>query len=323
MTTPILGIDIAKRKVDVVLLAEEKPRHKVFTNDARGFAELAGWIREHGALTVHACMEATGRYGEDLARFLDDAGHVVSVVNPAQIKAFGMSELSRTKTDKTDAGVIARFCLHHGPRPWKPAAPEIRELQDLSRYLYHLMAARQREKNRLHARIASTAVVESTLTVVECLDGRIREIRTRIREHIRRHATLKAKHDLLVTTPGIGETTAVKILAEIPDVDSFESARAAAAFAGVTPREHLSGSSVRGKARMSKVGNARLRKALYLPAVVAMRCNPIVRAMAERLRSRGKIPMVIVGAAMRKLLHIAYGILKHKKPFDPAIAVAR
>jgi transposase len=117
--------------------------------------------------------------------------------------------------------------------------------------------------------------------------------------------------------PGIGEATAAKLLAEIVDVNQYRSARQVAAFAGLVPKHRESGSSVRGKPRLCKVGTARLRKALYFPAIVATQHNPIIKAVSERLRERGKCPMLIVGAAMRKLIHIAYGVLKSGKPFDP------
>jgi transposase len=126
----------------------------------------------------------------------------------------------------------------------------------------------------------------------------------------------------LLAEPGFGPLTAAKLLGEILDVKLYESARQLAAFAGLAPRLHESGSSIRRKARLSKVGAPRLRKALYFPAIVAMRHNPHVRAMSERLKERGKCPMQIIGAAMRKLAHLAYGVLKSGKPFDPEIKTA-
>ncbi len=119
------------------------------------------------------------------------------------------------------------------------------------------------------------------------------------------------------TTPGIGEATAAALLAEVPDIKQYKSAREAAAFAGLVPRERQSGSSVRGRVRLSKIGNSRLRKALYFPAVTALRCSPFFQAWAEGLRQRGKSKMAVIGAVMRKLIHLAYGVLKTGKPFDP------
>ena len=122
---------------------------------------------------------------------------------------------------------------------------------------------------------------------------------------------------MLISIPGVAELTAARLLAEIQDVRRFESARQLAAYAGVTPRQFTSGTSVHGKSRMSKMGNVHLRKHLYMPAMVAKRCNPIIQEFCERLKERNKLPKVVIGAAMRKLLHIAYGILKSEQPFDP------
>jgi transposase len=131
------------------------------------------------------------------------------------------------------------------------------------------------------------------------------------------HPHLKAQRDLLTSIPGIAETTATVILAEIRDLDTFDSADQLAAFAGLTPHEFSSGSSVHGKPRLSKIGNSRLRKALYMPAVVACRHNPFIRAFCDRLLAKGKSKMSMVGAAMHKLLRQAFGVLKSQKPFDP------
>ena len=140
-----------------------------------------------------------------------------------------------------------------------------------------------------------------------------------IRDHIDQHPGLKAQQELLVSIPGIGQTTAAKFLAEIMDVKLYGSARQLAAFAGLVPRLHESGSSVRGKARLSKMGAGSLRKALYFPAIAAIKYNPYIKALSARLKERGKCPMQIIGAAMRKLLHIAYGVLKSGRPFDPSL----
>ncbi len=134
MKLPALGIDIAKLKFDVCLMnTEGKLRHKVFPNTLPGFAQLTMWLTKQGATPpeVHACMEATGTYGEALAYHLHAAGHIVSVINPAAVKAFAGSRLSRTKTDRVDAELIARFCAAQQPLAWTPPAPEVRALQAL------------------------------------------------------------------------------------------------------------------------------------------------------------------------------------------------
>ena len=322
MTTSPLGIDVSKLKFDACLVRDAgKLRHRVFPNTPAGFAQLSAWLSKHHVERAHACLEATGAYGEALATYLHEAGHVVSVVNPALIKAYAQSHLSRAKTDKADATLIARFCAERHPPEWRPLPGEVRELQALARRLDSLLGMRQMEANRLEV-AATAAVSESLAGHLAYLDEEIARTEKMIRSHIDRYPGLRGQRDLLLSIPGIGETTAAKLLSEIMDVKLYESARQLAAFAGLAPRLHESGSSVRRKARMSKTGAPRLRKALYFPAVVAIRHNPHVRAMSERLKERGKCPMQVIRAAMRKLLHIAYGVLKSGRPFDPELKTA-
>lgn len=313
----ILGIDISKRKFDAVLLYEGKQRHKVFPNQQEGFDKLQAWLNKQGVQQVHSCMEVTGTYAEALAGYLYEAGHLVSLVNPARIKAFGMSQLMRNKTDKIDAHLIALFCQTQKPEPWTPPSPEVRELQTLVRRLDALMQMRQQEVNRLHAGVKSAPVTASMHAVIACLDREIQTIQDLIQNHMHQHPALKAQQDLLTSIPGIAELTATKLLAEIPNLSTYHSARQVAAYAGLTPRQRVSGTSVRGKPCLSKTGNANVRKALYMPAVVAIRFNPLIRTFSERLRQKGKHSMSIIGSVMRKLLHIAYGVLKTGIPFDP------
>ena len=318
MTLPTLGIDIAKQKFNVCLIRPDgKLKHKVFPNSEVGFEHLASWLSKHGAARVHACLEATGTYGEALALCLHEAGHVVSVVNPAAIKAFAASRLSRTKTDRVDAELIARFCLAQQPAQWTPLPPEVRELQALVRRLEALVEMRVAEENRLSAGIVVTAVKASVEDLLVHLSEQIKRTEELIRAHIKSHPGLKEQSRLLDSIPGIGETTAATLLAEITDIKQYGSARQVAAFAGLVPRERSSGSSVRGRVRLSKIGNSRLRKALYFPAVTVLRSSPFFQDWAEGLRLRGKSKMAVIGAVMRKLIHLAYGVLKHGKPFDP------
>lgn len=313
-----LGIDISKSKFDVALLRDDgKLRHKVFPNTPEGYQQLSAWLVKYRVQLVHACLEATGTYSEALAVYLHSTGHIVSIVNPVVIKAFAQSELSRTKTDKADAALIARYCHNHQPPAWSPPAPEISQLQALVRRLEALIDMRQQESNRLDGGISAETVKESVTDHIAYLDQQIARTKAQIEEHIDQHPSLKQQRDLLSSIPGIGDLTAAKLLAEIVDINHYSSARQAAAFAGLVPRHNQSGTSVRGKPRLCKVGTARLRKALYFPAIVATQHNPVIKAMSERLRERGKCPMLIIGAAMRKLIHIAYGVLKSGKPFDP------
>ncbi len=317
-TLSTLGIDIAKLKFNVCLINPSgKLRHKVFPNTSTGFAQLREWLAKQGIEQLHACLEATGTYGESLALFLYQAGHTVSVVNPAAIKAFAGSRLSRTKTDRVDAELIARFCLAQAPPAWTPLPQEVRELQALVRRLEALVEMRVAEENRLEAGIMVEAVTASVEELITHLSAQIKHTEKLIREHIKDHPKLKEQSELLDSIPGIAQTTAAAILAEITDITQYRSARQVAAYAGLVPRERQSGSSVRGRTRLSKIGNARLRKALYFPAITALRCSPFFQAWAKGLQERGKCKMSIIGAAMRKLIHLAYGVLKTGKPFDP------
>jgi transposase len=312
----VLGIDISKAKFDVALLkGEAKIKNKVFANNLEGFTELQTWLTSQGVGSLHVCMEATSIYGNAVARFLVAAGYKVSIVNPSRPKAFGRSELNRTKTDRADAKVIARFCAALKPAAWIPPSIEVEQLQALVHRLDNLTAMQQQEKNRLAT--VDPILVESITAHIDFLHEQIAETKKRIRDHFNAHPALKAQRNLLTSIPGIAETTATVILAEIRDLNTFDSADQLAAFAGLTPVEFSSGSSVRGKPRLSKIGNSRLRKALYLPAVVARRHNPFIRDFCDRLLAKGKSKMSMIGAAMHKLLRQAFGVLKSQKPFDP------
>lgn len=322
MTTSPLGIDISKRKFDACLVRDScKLRHRSFPNTPDGFSQLSAWLTKYQAERVHACLEATGAYGEALSTYLHEAGHTVSVINPAVIKAYGESHLSRAKTDKADATLRARFCAERRPPAWRPLPAEVRELQALARRLDSLLEMRQMEANRLE--VAATAAVSQSLAGhLAYLDEEVAGTEALIRSHIDSHPGLRGQRDLLVSIPGIGATTAAKLLAEIMDVKLYASACQLAAFSGLAPRLHESGSSVRKRAKLSKVGAPRLRKALYFPAIAALKHNPYIKELGERMSQRGKCPMQIIGAAMRKLVHIAYGVLKSGRPFDPEMKTA-
>lgn len=318
MDCKFVGIDVSAVKFDVALLGTgDRFRHRTFSNSRHGFAALLKWLGEQGPGDLHVCLEATGTYGLALATHLHQAGLRVSVVNPVCIKAFGQSELRRAKTDRVDAMVIARFCRAMRPAPWQPPSAEVAGLQALVRRLADLQAMHTSERNRLQVPGIPAQVRASVRKMLAHIERQMEAINSQIEQHIERHPQLKAQRDLLCSIPGIGKATASVLLAENVRASGYASARQLAAYAGLVPQPRQSGSSVRGKARLSKRGNAHLRKALYFPAVAAMRYNPILRAFAARLRAAGKATMVIIGAVMRKLLHQAYGVLKSGRPFDP------
>lgn len=316
MTLPKLGIDVSKKTFAVALLRLDKVKNKSFENTPAGFGLLSSWLVNLGVNQVHAVMEATGAYSDAIAEYLVDTGHQVSIVNPAQVSAFAKSELSRNKTDRVDAAVLARFARSHEPPPWTPPAKELRELQMLVRHREHLINHRTQLSNRLTEGRSMRSVTASLKKLITALDKELVSVERKIRQHIDTHPTLKADVDLLTSISGIGDQTAYNLLAEIRHLREYKTSRQVIAYAGLSPRRIESGSSVRVRQRLSKTGNSRVRKALYLPALTALKHNPVIRALGDRLIERGKEKLAVIGAAMRKLLTIAFGVLKSGKPFD-------
>ena len=315
MSGSILGVDIAKKKFDVALLINGKPKHKVFPNNEEGFELLMAWLQKQNVDHVHVCLEASSTYGDELATSMHDAGHTVSIVNPARIKGFARSELLRTKNDKVDASLIARFCLAMHPEPWIPPPLVIRNLQALVRRVDALITMRTQEFHRLGT--AQDTIEHSIREHVVYLDRQIEAIKQQIVDLIKNDPDLKAKRDLLKSIPGIGEATIAAILGELHMFERCDHVQKVVAFIGLAPRQFISGTSIKGKPRLSKIGHARLRKALYMPAMVSIQCNPIIQTFYHRLKENGKNGKVIVCAIMRKLVHLIFGILKSGRPFDP------
>ena len=272
---------------------------------------------ETGATTAHVCLEATGVYGEAVAEVLAAHGMTVSVINPAQIKAFGASRLVRTKTDQVDARLIAEFCAERSPTPWQAPSPGEQALRAMVLRLEALQTMRTQESNRLE--VAREAVKPGITEHIEWLDKQIDVLAKTIRDHINDDPDLKDKQALLNSIPGVGERTIATLLAFYANVERFGNARQAVAFAGLDPRQHESGSSVKGKPRLSKIGHAFLRKALYMPAMVTLYKTAWGKRFRERLAASGKPPKLIIGAMMRKLVHVVFGVLKSGKMFNPAL----
>jgi transposase len=316
-----LGIDVAKAKLDCALrLPNGKHRNKVVDNNDKGYAELHAWLLKHEAGSPRVCMEATGTYWERVAEYLAGRGMLVSVINPAQIKAFGASRLVRTKTDKVDAQLIADFSHERQPEPWLAPSPAEQALRAMVLRLEALQAMRQQESNRLD--VARAAVRQGIVEHITWLDGQIKELIKAIKRHIDDDTDLRSKRELLDTIPGLGERTIPVLLSYYANPERFDNAKQAVAFAGLDPRQHESGSSVRGKPRMSKVGHSFLRKALYMPAMVTVYRTAWGKRFGQRLRAAGKAKKLIIGAMMRKLVHVAFGVLRSGKIFDPTLHAA-
>lgn len=317
MSKIFLGIDISKSNFDAsLLLLDQKIKTKKFSNTKIGFKSLENWLKDCtvNITDMHACMEATGIYGEALAEFLYEIGCIVSIVNPTKIKGFGMSELSRTKTDRADSKLIARFCKAINPAAWVPIKPEHKELQRLIKRLEDLKKLLQIEKNHLESAELSN-IKKSIESVIKHLQVQIQEITKLINNIINKNPDLQQKQKLLETIPGVGQATVIQILGFI-NIDNFSNIKQLDAFVGLNPKQKQSGTSIHGYSKISKIGSTSLRKTFYFPAIVAKQHNPIIKIFCERLKAKGKATMVIICAAMRKLIHIIYGVLKSGKAFD-------
>jgi transposase len=318
-----LGIDIAKQKFDVRLEVNGKARKHQFANSPEGCENLVAWLNQLDVEQVHACMEATGTYGEALAEYLYQLGHKVSVVNPARIKGHAQSQMKRHKTDELDAEVIRHFCQTQEPEAWEPVKEEIKVLRSLVRRRDDLVMMHTQEANRLQSGELVEGVRSSVEQMLGHLEKQIAELEKQIAEHIDQHPDLKHQVELISSIPGIGQQTAIKLVAELKEIGAYSDARSLAASVGVTPAQHKSGSSVHGTSRISKVGNSALRGALWWPAISAMRYNPVIQSFVKTLRKARKHNFAIIIAVIRKLLHLVYGVIINNSPFDPNWAAAK
>lgn len=312
------GIDIAKSKFDCAIRLENgKYKNKVFKNDVSGFVIFISWITEQNIKNLHVCMEATGIYWEALAEYLIHRGFTVSVVNPAQIKAFSMSLLIRSKTDRGDARVISDFCFERQPAVWQAPSVEEQELRALVLRLESLQKMRTQESNRIQ--VARTNVIKNIKDHIVWLDNEIATLLKEIQLYINRNTEMKNMKKLLESIPGLGAKTAAVLLSFGIHLGRFINARQATAYAGVDPRLNESGSSVRGRPRLSKTGHAFLRKSLYMPAMTTLFRTEWGKQFYSRLSAAGKPPKLIIGAIMRKLIHVAFGVLRISEKFDKSL----
>jgi len=317
-----VGVDVSKKKFDVYFeRADGRGKGKVFANDAEGVAALLAWGRAQGVDWTQAgvCLEATGPYGNALAHALHEAGVVVAIENPARIQAFARMLGARVKTDRADARLIARYARQHPPRRWTPPSAHEARLHALVSRLDDLIVMRTMEQAR--AQQVQGEALRSVGNVLKALEGEITRLREAISDHIDQDPDQRRKADLLNSIPGLGQETISRVLAYLGPLERFENVRQVVAYVGLNPRVRQSGQRI-GASPISKQGSSAIRKALYMPALVAKRHNPVLRAFCERLAAKGKRPKQVVVAAMRKLVHLMWGVLKSGRPFDPAIGLA-
>lgn len=324
----VVGIDVSKAKLDVAWLKDVqalKVKSKVLGNDRAGHKELVAWLQKQLAQPldqIHVVMEATGIYHETLAYWLHEQGVKVSVVNPAWVRDFAKGIGAVHKTDKADALVLARYGALTSPSLWQPEPPPIRELKALLARLEALEADLQREQNRLEKAEfspSSSIILESLHTMIRELQKERDRLEQEIDDHIDRHPDLKNDLRLLRTIPGVGPVVSRVMLSVIRSRD-FKQASECAAFLGVIPKLKESG-VFKGRTTLSKKGSPSVRAKLYMAAVVASQYNPAIRAQKERLLRNGKTKMQALGAAMRKLVHQCFGVLKHQTEYSPQSAL--
>ena len=312
------GVDVSKKKLDVMLLAQEKFHYKVVENSNDGVIFLQEWIKsklEKDAF-VHFCMEATNVYHELLAfSLLENKNFKVSVVNPRIVKSYAKS-LVKTKNDKTDAKILAEFCKERNPRPFSPQSKERRELRDLSRLMDNLVELRIMQKVRLQTfnTEAAARVVKATLNSI---DNTIAETEEEIKYYYNTYPELHKEYELLNSIPSFGKRVSNVLISEIyKDEYGMYNSKRLTAFFGLEIREMESGSSVWSKPRITKFGNPRVRNMLYMAALVAIRHNAKMSDFYLRLVNKGKPKKLALIAVARKLLVVACAILNSKKPYE-------
>jgi transposase len=300
------------------ILPGGRVKQSAFANDTKGHAALLAWADRHAeGNAVHFCMGSTGSYSEAPATHLANAGRFVSVANPARVKYAGLARGRGNKTDRADARLIAEYAARQKPKAWQPPPPEVRELQALVRRIDDLVEMAAREKCRLASAALTKSARQSITRTVRLLEKEVARVREQADALVAARESLSADRALLESVSGIGRQMATTILAELPAVERLPSAESATAYCGLSPREYQSGTSVKKRTRLSKAGNARLRKALFMPTQTAVRFTPVLKRFFERLVGAGKSPMQAIGACMRKLVMICYGVLKNRQPFDP------
>jgi transposase len=314
------GIEVSQRTLVVALRChdhDEAPRE--LPNTPEGHQGVRRFL-ERSARPVRVALESTGLYGLDLALALHQAGVAVMVANPRAVRHFATALMQRRKNDRLDAQVLREFADRMPFQPWRPPSPSACKVVAVARRLEALTEMLTAEKNRLHAASLSgalPAVIRHDIRrSIQTQQRAIHRLTASVQEFIMSEAELARRYALLLSIPGFGVTSAVHALAELSLLPAGMDVRQWVAYAGLDPRECTSGTSVHKKVRISKAGNKHLRRALYMPALVAVRHDPHLRAYYEHLLARGKNKMQSLVATMRKLLHAIFGMFKHDQLFD-------
>lgn len=305
-----IGIDISKKSFDTAQANTNGTKR--YPNTPEGHQAFIDTLNQDQA---HVVMEATGKYSLALALALYEQKIKVSVVNPARIKRYAQSQLSRVKTDKEDAKLIAHFAQTQQPKAWTPPSPTLRKLQEWHNLQSLLKTQREQIVNQQEA-TSDEDLHEFQQSQINQLDEQLSKIEKRIKKYLRSDDKLLSQVQLLNSIPGVADATAIKLLISIRDITDFQKAKQLVSFLGIAPQIQQSGSSL-NRSKMSKMGNPQIRKMLYMPTLAAIRSNPSIKAFSDKLKARGFPGKKRVIASMRKLIHIVFAVLKHGNQFNP------
>jgi len=321
-TTLFCGIDVSAKTLAVAVEQQDgRFQQREFANSAAGHKQLIAWLHKRGA-PVRVSLEATGIYSLDVALALDATdGIEVAVLNPKLVNRFAQT-LRRSKTDKADAVALAEYSLRMPFVPWRRPRPVTLQLRAISRHIATLTQLHTAQNNRGHACGSSAAVPrcvrEDIKRSMDGLKKRIARLRREAIALIQQDVEMARKFRQLHSIKGIGETSAIQLLGELASLDPEMTVRQWVAHSGLDPAHQVSGTSVHKPSRISRHGNSHLRQALFMPALVAVRFEPYMRAFYLQLQARHKAKLQALMAVARKLLHAIYGIFKSNTPYDGA-----
>jgi transposase len=315
------GTDVSAKTLMSRRWREGAEEQREFSNDESGHGEMVQWLGRR----ARVCVEATGVYHVQLCLRLRTAGIEVMVLNPRVAKDFARALLNRSKNDQVDARTLLEYVRRMEFEPWRAPSAAVLELRELGRRLTELVHAGVDEKNRLHAKKAaaiSRVVVNDVKQHVTQIERRVRAIENAAWEVISSDVELNVQYELLIAAKGIGRRSAILLLTELAVLDATMTVRQLVAYSGLDPRVYDSGTSVHRPARISKIGNARVRAILYMVALSAIRYDRGARKFYDTLLSRGKKRMQAIVAVMRKMLHGIWIALQRRIAFDSSVLFA-
>ncbi|HGG9416207.1 TPA: IS110-like element ISNgo3 family transposase, partial [Neisseria meningitidis] len=308
----IIGLDISKDTIDATLHKTNGSIHYIkFKNNDDGLKQFRLWIKGNRIRKVYIGMEATGIYYEKAADMLSSY-YTVYVINPLKIKDYGKSRFNRTKTDKADSNLIADYIKRHQDTLIPYQIPKNKALQKLINLKNQLQQQQKQIKNRLHS-TEEDFIRNIHQDLIDTIQDKMEQVKIAISEQIKKQTDYNHYRNLQ-TIPSIGKDTASVLYAQLTE-KHFKTANQFVSYAGLSPAIIQSGTSVRGRGRLSRYGNRRLKSTLYMPALCAYRFNAFPK-LINNLKKAGKPKMVIIVAIMRKLAKLAYYIVKTGQPYD-------